>query len=500
MSSEETRPLIKKFPVKKWLVVGCIAASGYGIYRYASTILKQDPLAQFKKARPDELPDTVAIRSTDTQFNHFDEGKPRTSCTVKTIEVAQNRQMYNFTGITNGKLEWKGNVYEFQADHGSWNGYVKKMVLNGPLKFKSKKFDLSSSEFNYDEGRRQFSVPNQVVGTLFGGQLEAVNFTYALDKESYTSGKGKWVGIPPKELGGDMPIQQTKPSVWDFEFEDSSSKGDISYYTKGRATDGDIIIRAPKMEVNKKTDVLTATGRVQYFGTKANLIADKVVVYRKEKRAVLTGNVTMLVKPKEKQEEPATETELSPLPPAVPESISSTRPPAPDDTAAKKQEDEIRSTKNLRQYPMIVLAPSIEYWYKKGERHAIITGNPQARQELPDNGWRYVWANNAKYDGEGELLSLFSLPKKRDVIMKNSVGDELYAASGILSTKEDDDTSSFKDGRGKMPTHDEDIPSDKDKKGDKKGGTTGTGNTSGGTDKGKGGGNNLRGQIGRRAV
>jgi hypothetical protein len=496
MSSEETRPLIKKIPIKKWILVGCIAATGFGIYRYASSILKQDPLAKYKKALPDELPDSVAIRSTDTQFNHFDEGKPRTSCDVKTIEVAQNRQVYTFTGIKNGKLEWKGSVYHFEADHGSWNGFVKKMILNGPLKFKSSKFDLTSSVFNYDESRRQFSVPNQVVGTLFGGKLEAVNFTYALDKESYTSGKGKWVGIPPKELGGEMPIQ-TKQSVWDFEFEDSSSKGDISYYTKGRATDGDIIIRAPKMEVNKKTDVLTATGRVHYFGTKANLIADKVVVYRKEKRAVLTGNVTMLVKPKEKQEEPATETELSPLPPAVPEAISSTRPPAPDDETTKKREDEIRSTKNLRQYPLIVLAPSIEYWYKKGERHAVITGNPQAHQELPDNGWRYVWANDAKYDGENELLSLFSLPKKRDVIMKNSVGDELYASSGILSTKEDDDTSSFKDGRGKMPTHDEDIPTDK--KGDKKGGTTGggTGTTGGGTGTGKGGGN-LRGQIGRK--
>ena len=118
---------------------------------------------------------------------------------------------------------------------------------------------------------------------------------------------------------------------------------------------------------------------------------------------------------------------------------------------------------------------------------------------MPDSGWRYVWADNAKYDGEKELLSLFSAPKKKDVILKNSIGDELYAESGVLSTKEDDDTYSFKNSRGKSPVHDDDIPtSDKDKKDKKGGGTTGNGTgTTGGTDKGKGGGN-IKGPIGRK--
>jgi hypothetical protein len=488
MSSEKTRPSTKKFPIIKWLIAGCIALSGVGIYRFSARVLKQDPLDPYKKKLPDELPDAIAIRSTDSEFNHYDEGKPKTSCKVRTIEVAQNRQMYNFTGISDGKLEWKGAVYQFQAEHGTWNGFIKKLALHGSLKFKGKKFDLTSDEFNYDENRRQFTVPKDVVGTAFGGKLQAVNFTYSLDKESYTSGKGKWTGILPEEVTSEVPVQ-AKKTVWSFEFLTSDAKGDVTFYVDGRATDGEIIIKAPKMEFNKKTDVLTATGGVHYFGTKANLIADKIVVYRKEKRAMLTGHVTMLVKPKDKQEEPAKETELSPLPPAVPDSIASTRPPAPDTEASKKKEDEIRSTKNLRQYPLVVLAPAIEYFYKKGERHAIISGNPQARQDLPENEWRYVWADNALYDGEKELLSLFSAKDKRDVIMKNSVGDELYARSGVLSTKEDDDTASFKDGRGKMPTHDEDFPaSDKDKKG---GGSTGSGGTTG-----KGGG--ISGPIGRK--
>ena len=498
MSSEETPPSIRKFPFTKWIVTGCVLASCVGVYRYAARILRQDPLEKYKQNLPDELPDTIAIRSTDTKFNHFEEGKPKTSCDVKRIEVAQNRQMYMFTGISHGVLEWKGASYQFQAERGSWNGFVKKLLLNGASKFKGKDFDLTSNEFAYDENRRVFTMPHDVVGSAFGGKLQVASFTYALDKEYFRAGKGKWVGIPTGEIQKDVPVQ-TNRTVWDFEAEDSEGKGDITYYTKVRATDGEIIIVAPKMEVNKKTDVMTATGRVRYFGMKANLIADKIVVFRKEKRAVLTGNVTMLVKPKDKQEEAAKETELTPLPPAVPDSISSTRPPAPDDDMTKKKEDEVRSMKNLRQYPLVILAPSIEYWYKKGERRAVITGNPQGRQEMPDSGWRYVWADNAKYDGEKELLSLFSAPKKKDVILKNSIGDELYAESGVLSTKEDDDTYSFKNSRGKSPVHDDDIPtSDKDKKDKKGGGTTGNGTgTTGGTDKGKGGGN-IKGPIGRK--
>ena len=492
MSSDETQPSIKKFPLTKWLIAGCIAVSGFGIYRYAVKILKQDPLAKFKTIQPDELPDSVAIKSTDTKFNHFDAGKPKTTCDVRTIEVAQNRQIYNFKGVSNGRLEWKGTTYQFAADGGTWNGFVKKLELKGSSKFKGKKFDLTSNQFLYDENRRTFTMPTEVTGSAFGGKLQVASFTYELDKESFKAGKGKWVGLPTDVAQGETPVQ-VKKTIWDIESDTTDGKGDIVNYTLVRATDGEIIIVAPKMEVNNKTDVMTATGRVKYFGQKANLIADKIVIYRKEKRAVLTGNVTMLVKPKDKQEEPAKEVELTPLPPAVPDSISSTRPPAPDDEATKKKEEEIRSMKNLRQYPMVILAPAIEYWYKKGERHANITGNPQAHQELPDSGWRYVWADNAKYDGEKELLSLFSAPKKQDIIMKNSIGDELYAESAILSTKEDDDSFSMKKSRGKSPVHDEDIPtSDKKKDGTGKGGGT----TGGGT--GKGGG--ISGPIGHKAV
>ncbi|MBS1726113.1 MAG: hypothetical protein JST51_05280 [Armatimonadetes bacterium] len=487
MSSEPTRPSTSKKRLIQLMVVGGVALVGYGVYRYAVRVIRQDPLASYKKTHDGELPDTVAIQSNDSVFNHFEDGKPQASCNVKEMQIAQNRQVYNFQGITNGKLEWKGATYQFAANTGSWNGFVKKLQLQGNLKLKGDKFDLSSKEMTYDEVRRSFIVPQEVVGTAYDGKLQVATFAYDMDHETMHATKGTWIG-KPTDKSIELPAQD-KQSTWSITFEDMTRDHDVSKGTNGWATDGDVIVKAPKMELNHKTDVLTATGRVQYFGREANLIADKIVVYRKEKRAVLTGNVTMLVKPKAKADGPPEEAELTPLPPAVPESISATRPPAPDDTdTQKKTEEQIRSMKNLREYPLVVTAPSIEYWYKKGERHAKITGNPQGRQELPD-GWRYVWSDHANYDGEKEILSLFSAPDKMDVILKNSLGDEMYGTSGELSTKDGDDWYHFSKGKGKLTTSgDDDIPTGKG--GDKKGG----GGTTGGG--GKGGGGGLSGPIG----
>ena len=66
--------------------------------------------------------------------------------------------------------------------------------------------------------------------------------------------------------------------------------------------DGDSIVTAPEVERNTKTDVVTCEGPVKYWSAKANLVCDHMVIYRKEKRAVLTGSVVMYVKPEDKQE------------------------------------------------------------------------------------------------------------------------------------------------------------------------------------------------------
>src|SRR5690606_19094504 len=100
-------------------------------------------------------------------------------------------------------------------------------------------------------------------------------------------------------------------------YEDSTGK---NYGQKCTATDGDIIVMSDNFEHDTKTDVLTVTGNVRYFSTKANLTCEKAVIYRKEKRAVLTGAVKMLIKPRSKQTKAVVE-EIPPFRPIVPEEI-----------------------------------------------------------------------------------------------------------------------------------------------------------------------------------
>jgi hypothetical protein len=350
--------------------------------------------------------------------------------------------------------------------------------VNGKVRLKGPDFDLTSQQLGYDEGRKTLEVPQAVSGTAYGGELTVTSFNYNMEKNTFLAKKGTWKGLLPKELQKQAPEAKSSRR-WDIKFEDSFKKEgvpDIVYYTDARASDGELIILAPKMENNTKTDVLTATGGIRYYSPKANVIADKIVIYRKERRAVLIGNVTMLVKPKSQENETAKEEVLLPMSPVVPESISDTRPPAPDtDEARKKREEIIRSGKNLREYPLMITANQIEYWYKKGERKAKITGNPQARQELPENGWRYVWSFSALYDGEKELLTLESAKDRADVILKNSLGDELNGAWGQISTKEGDDLYQFKKGKAKITTRDDDdeIPPAKGSGGGSTGGGSG---------------------------
>jgi hypothetical protein len=191
------------------------------------------------------------------------------------------------------------------------------------------------------------------------------------------------------------------------------------------------------------------------------------VIYRREKRAVLTGHVHMLVKPKD--QEKLDLSELRPFTPMVPDSIAAKRPAAPPSQESQQQKDlqeELRSSKTLRKYPLHLSADRIEYWYRKGNRHAVITGSPQAMQELPDaDHWRRAWAYKALYNGETEKLDLQSAPGKRDARMKNSLGDDLTAKWFQVSTKENDEEYEGDEVYGDVaPTGDEDLDTVKGKK------------------------------------
>jgi hypothetical protein len=241
-----------------------------------------------------------------------------------------------------------------------------------------------------------------------------------------------------------------------------------------RGTDGDSIVMSPKGTWDEKTDVVDCEGPVKYWGVKANLVCDHLVIYRKEKRAVATGNVVIYIKPEEKQTAPDDKMEVPPFRPTVPDEVSKERPPAPigSDQHSKDLNEDVRSSASFNKYPATVRAEKIIYWYKKGDRHADITGSPEAQQEFPEGRWRMAWTHHALYDGEKETLTLLSSEGTRDTRMKNSIGDDGTAAKYIFSTKDDDDSYDADDEKGRFVNTDEEANEAAAKAG--KGKSTGT--------------------------
>jgi lipopolysaccharide export system protein LptA len=448
-----------KSKIPRVTLYAAFCASAVLVYVGAKKLLESDPLKPYKELPKNAPGSQVAALMKQTEFKRYEPGQPVASCSVEQMEIQKNNQNYHFTGVSNGKVQWKNAQYKFTAASGDWDGYSKQLVLSGKSTLASDKFDLAGESVVYNEATKMFRVPGAVTGTAIGGKLKVMNVGYSMETTELTTGKGEWTGTPGKELLQDTPVANQR--TWKIEFASTKAKGDIQTYTTARATDGDIILIAPTATLDRKTDILTATGRVKYFSGKANCIADKIVVYRKEKRAVITGNVTMLVKPKSAESAKPTEDEIAPVVPILPTSITATRPKATTSKESQKQKDEeIRNAKNLREHPLSITAEKIEYWYKKGSRRALISGKPQARQELPEGAWRYGWAPNARYDGEAEVLYLTGAKSKQEVVMKNSLGDLLEAESATLSTKENDDEYSYEKGRLQMTTtdDDDDIP------------------------------------------
>ena len=264
--------------------------------------------------------------------------------------------------------------------------------------------------------------------------------------------------------------QESTDGSWRISAAHAHIAGPIQTSLNATASDGEVVVKAGKVLHDEDTDVLTATGKVRYFSAKTNMTCDKAIVYRQEKRVVLTGNVQMILKPTQNQKLEVAEIPLFQA--QSPEDVGRDRPPAPPGTTAaeKKLDDEVRVGRTARKYPITILAAKIEYWYAKGSRHAVITGDPQARQEMTAGRWRYAWTHEALYDGEKETLRMVSTEGKKDTRLKNSLGDDFVADSATVSTQEDNSDLSADGIEGEFHFKDEEIPKTP-------GGKNGTGTT-----------------------
>jgi len=432
------------------VIIGAAAVLGLG-YQGLMQIVRTDALARFRASNTDaKLDEGVVLK--DFEFTTYEGDRLVAKAQVGEIKVRKDRSIVDMFAVTDGKY-WasNGESFRFSGERATYGYYSRALATDTGARISNKDIDLMVPEFTYVEAQKTLVVPGMIKGKFYGGEITAENLKYNVAERSYTTGKISWQGQAT------APTATPQKRMWQINGTESENENDVMTAKNARATDGEVIIKADIVVWDRKTDVLTATGNVRYFGIEANMTCAKVVVYRKESRAVLTGRVQMLIKPEEGQK--LEEIEIPPLTPYVPEDILKSRPAAPP-TGDRTQNDELRQPDSIRRYPATIQGEKVEYWYKKGSRKAVISGNPQARQELTGGRWRMAWAYIAYYDGEKDWLKMTSREGKKDARFMTSIGDDLIATVFEASTKKGDDNWRAKNMEGAVyaDPDDEDPP------------------------------------------
>lgn len=442
------------------LVVG-FAAAPTGVQRFKE-YLEADAFASLKR---DEMQDQIGMRLIGVHFRQYHGTTLVNVGNANRIDAMRDRNHLRMYGVTNGQYRDKDRVFNYEANIADWSEWNQALSIEGGVHVQDKKIDLKTWSVQFESNKHRLIAKGDVKGRVEKGTLVAQNLTYQTETGAYKGGPVSWTGeIDATDFQDPSPATPEKRRSWHFKSEGVDHPNlptDETTYTNAVATDGDIFVVAPKIIYRRKDDSILATGRVQYFSGKANLVADKAEVFRKEKRALFTGNVEMVSKAKKDQKEKGVIEPIPPFQPLRPDQVSATKPPDPSLPESEvKKDKQLRESKNIREFPLVMVAAKIEYWYAKGSRRAVITGDPQGRQEFPEGRWRHVWSNIAYYDGEKETLRLVSGKNLRDTRMKNSIGDHFTADWLTLSTKEDDDTftgSGFDGDAESLEKDDDDI-------------------------------------------
>lgn len=417
-----------------------------------------------------------AVVVNGATMKRYENGKPTISAQADRLVVNRDHATIGLTHVKNGVANTAQGPVQFAGGMALVNPSQRTVDLSGGIRVKGGDFDLTSSQARLNGRIGEISVPAPLQGTLKGGVFSAQGLFHRSNSNLTRLDAPTWKGKPPAELVssvGQAGGVIDKDRTWHFTGDTVIQKGNVVTAKDGWASDEQMVVTAPTMVSNTETKVVTATSngkvRVTYHSAKADIVADQVVIYRNEHKAVCTGHVLVYVRPKKEWDKPVDyEHEVSgPIVPDIPPALVAKIGQGGKLSDSEQQKvDELRSTKNLRDFPMQLSADEVTYWYKEGERHAIAkNGNPTAFQRFDDGRWRQVWAPEAHYDGEKDLLDLIGGTSKREVHLRNSLDEITDCYNAKMSTKEDekaeDEYMEMKSPKGHMIDFSDDVPRDK---------------------------------------
>lgn len=416
------------------------------IYGGVRGFLSQDPFGYFDRQWADPFGGEVGSVMKDVRATVYERGQKKAEFGVDQLDIRRDKQYMMLFGLHDGKVFDRGaEQATFDATKASYNAAEELMTILGVAHVKGKDYDLIAPAAKVDIRNKRVVMAEGIKGTLLGGALTAdkVELGYGVGKHIATN--VEWRGKPP--ANGIIQSRDLQVRAARTEF---TADPNVTIFYDAEAIDENALMRGKKITIDHSKDVITIEGGGEYYGPEAILSAPKVVVYRKQKKAVATGTkggVYLLVKPEGEKGIPVIDKQ--PAQPVLPPGLSQ---PQSDET------DELRSAKSLRKYPVVITASNVEYSYAKGSKKAVITGEPKALQQLRAGSWREVTAPRAEYEEEKEILSLFSVGEGKEVTMKNSAGDDFIGKSVRIGTKPGKETLSGIALEGVMKVREDEVP------------------------------------------
>jgi lipopolysaccharide export system protein LptA len=192
--------------------------------------------------------------------------------------------------------------------------------------------------------------------------------------------------------------------------------------------DGETTVRADTGKWNTESRVAVATGNLSMTDPEADGTSEKAEVYyaKSKKLLIMTGKVTITVKPKKKTDVPAPKAPARPAAVVLKDGKATVQ---PDSQAEDDKEKEAP-----RRYPAVITCDRAEYQYDKKKKLGLLTGHFIVVQKLPDKT-RTLTAERAEWYGLEERIVLHPPVHFEDT--KGNSGDSKDVM--VVYTKEGDD-------------------------------------------------------------
>lgn len=385
----------------------CLAVLAWGVHR----LQQIDPFARFNPLYAQAGMGDTLVRFTHIEVLARQLDQPLWRMQVMRADLSRDRQRWQLEGVQEAVLYAEGKPsWRLHARYATYEGASRYLqVFNASLS--SDTITLQCDLVSWQDHTRQLRCAGRIRGTLRDGEFAASSLHY-LGSEQRIVAEGVRLLVrtdlqlanllqTPATASNGAPARNTRRVEITFRrLEEQQGKTRIGEGLVIR--DGDTTITADRAEQDIEAQIIRAQGNLRVTDPRVDITADRLTIELKEKRALLEGNVQIVVKPKE-------------------------------DTSAPPPAEESRSLRTEMRQPVQITCDRAENLYQK--KVITLSGNLKMVQLLKESGkTRTLTAQKAVYNSRTEQVQLVG-----EVHGVDEKGQEFTAPEMLVSVKEGDE-------------------------------------------------------------